>query len=136
MNPSNRNRQKYIKYKNKLNHIIKIAKKLYYEEQLIKHKQNSKLMWKTLNKLLNKPTNNTKTTKKFVESNLKTIIEDPEEIANKFNDYFINIGPNLAKKIKCKDNDTFEKYLITGSNPSSLFLNAITPNELELELNI
>ena len=49
INPSNRNRQKYIKYKNKLNHIIKIAKKIYYEEQLIKHKQNSKMMWKTLN---------------------------------------------------------------------------------------
>ena len=47
----------------------------------------------------------------FVESNSKTIIEDPEETANKFNDYFINIGPNLAKKIKYKDNDTFEKYL-------------------------
>ena len=99
MNSSNRNKQEYIKYKNKLNHnYYKNSKKLYYEEQLIKHKQNSKLMWKTLNKLLNKPTNNDKITKMFVESNSKTIIEDPEETANKFNDYFINIGPNLAKK--------------------------------------
>ena len=70
----------------------------------------------------------------FVESNSKTIIEDSEEIANKFNDYFINIRPNLAKKIKYKDNDTFEKCL-TGSYQSRLFLNAITPNELELELD-
>ena len=91
-------------------------------------------MWKTLNKLLNKPTNNDKITKMFVESNSKTIIEDPEKTANKFKDYFINIGPNLAKKTKYKDNDTFEKYL-TGSYQSSLFLNAITPNELELELD-
>ena len=36
-------------------------------------------MWKTLNKLLNKPTNNDKITKMFVESNSKTIIEDPEK---------------------------------------------------------
>jgi hypothetical protein len=54
-------------------------------------------MWKTLNELLNKPTKNNKLTKTFVESN-SNIIEDPEEIANKFNDYFINIGHNLAKK--------------------------------------
>jgi hypothetical protein len=30
-NPNNKNRQKYTKYKNKLNHIIRIAKKIYYE---------------------------------------------------------------------------------------------------------
>ena len=76
-NPSNSNKQKYIKYKNKLNHIIKIAKKNYYEEQLIKHKQNSKMMWKTLNKLLNKPTKNTKLTNTFVESNTTNIVDDP-----------------------------------------------------------
>ena len=35
MNPNNKNEQTYKKYKNKLNHIIKIAKKTHYEEQLI-----------------------------------------------------------------------------------------------------
>ena len=39
-NPNYINKQKYIKYKNKLNHIIKIAKKIYYEELLIRYKQN------------------------------------------------------------------------------------------------
>ena len=48
INPNDKNKQIYIKYKNKLNHIIKIAKKTYYEEELIKHKQNSRMMWKTL----------------------------------------------------------------------------------------
>ena len=67
-NPNNKNRQKYTKYKNKLNHIIKIAKKIYYEEQLIKYKKNSKMMWKTLNELLNKPSKNIKLSKTFVES--------------------------------------------------------------------
>ena len=42
-NPNNRNRQKDTKYRKKLNHIIKLAKKIYYEEQLIKDKQN---FWK------------------------------------------------------------------------------------------
>ncbi len=31
MNPNDKDRQKYTKYKNKLNHIIKVAKKMHYE---------------------------------------------------------------------------------------------------------
>ena len=41
-NPNGKNEQLYKNYKKKLNHIIKIAKKTYYEEQLIKYKQNTK----------------------------------------------------------------------------------------------
>ena len=132
-NPNCINKQKYIKYKNKLNHIIKKAKKIYYEEQLIRYKQNPKMMWKTLNELLNKTNKQYKLPKTFIKSDYLNIIEDPVEIANKFNDYFINIGPNLAKKIKSDNNDTFEKYLY-GSYQSSLFLNVITEIELETEL--
>ena len=95
-NPNYINKQKYIKYKNKLNHIIKIAKKIFYEEQLIRYKENSKMMWKTLNELLNKTNKKNKLPKTFIKSDSSNIIEDPVEIANNF----INIGPNLAKKIK------------------------------------
>ena len=124
----------YKKYKNKLNHIIKIAKKTYYEEQLIKHKQNSRMIWKTLNEILNKRNKNTKISKTFVENSSSTIIHDPKKIANKFNDYFINIGPNLANKIRQNvDNNSFDKYL-TGNYQASFFLNPITEHELETEL--
>ena len=51
-NPCKKNENKYKTYKNKLNHTIKISKKLYYEEQLIKYKHNSKMIWKTLNEIL------------------------------------------------------------------------------------
>ena len=91
------------------------------------------MMWKTLNELLNKPSKITKLSKTFIESNSLNLIEDPHKIANKFNDYFINIGPNLAKKINCDDNDTFEKYL-NDSYPSSFFIDAVTQNELENEI--
>ena len=47
--PTTNNEHKYKQYKNKLNHIIKIAKKKYYEEQLIKYKNETKLLWSTLN---------------------------------------------------------------------------------------
>jgi hypothetical protein len=53
----------------KLNHIIKRTKKTYYEDQLIKYKQNSRMMWKTLNELLNRTKKNTQ---KFPKRLLKT----------------------------------------------------------------
>jgi hypothetical protein len=44
MNRNSKNEKSYKNYKNKLNHIIKRAKKKYYEDQLIKYKQNSRMM--------------------------------------------------------------------------------------------
>jgi acetyl-CoA carboxylase carboxyltransferase component len=66
MNRNSKNEKLYKNYKKKLNHIIKLAKKK-YEDQFIKYKQNSRMMWKTLNELLNKPKKNTKISKTFVE---------------------------------------------------------------------
>jgi hypothetical protein len=134
MNRNSKNEQLYKNYKNKLNHIIKMAKKTYYEDQWIKYKQNSRMVWKTLNELLNKPKKNTKISQTFLETCSSNIIDDPHKIANHFNNYFINVGPNLANKIKQNDNNNFDKYL-KGSCKSSFFLNPITENELEFEIN-
>ena len=48
------NESQYKTYKNKLNHSIRIAKRLYYEQQLTISKSNIKTTWKILNKILNK----------------------------------------------------------------------------------
>ena len=101
-NPTSKNELAYKKYRNKLNHVIRISKKQYYEEQLIKYKQNTKMLWQTLNELLNNSRKTTKISKVFVETNSTNVLDDPHEIANKFNEYFTNVGPNLAKKINTK----------------------------------
>ncbi len=61
------------------------------------------------------------------------IIDYPIDIANKFNDYFVKIGPNLANQININDHETFEKFL-SGSYQSSFSVDVITENELEAEL--
>jgi hypothetical protein len=43
-NPSNKNEKTYKKYKNKLNHILKISKKNCYEQTFIKYKSNTKMV--------------------------------------------------------------------------------------------
>ena len=40
-----------------------------------------------------------------------TIITNKLMIADKFNDFFTNIGPDLAKKIIAPKNKTFKSYL-------------------------
>ncbi len=79
--------------------------------------------------------NYAKISQTFIETSSSNIINDPHKIANNFNDYFINVGPNLANKIRHNDNNNFKKYL-KGSYPSSFFLNPITEKKLESELKI
>ena len=60
-------------------------------------------------------------------------MQDPLEIANKFNKYFVNVGPKLAEKIRTDTNTTFHHYLAT-KNPNSMFLEPTTEVEIEKEL--
>ena len=47
-------------------------------------------------------------------------ISGPKLTANKFNDFFVNVGPNLAKKFS-RETDEFYKFL-NGSYNDSMFL--------------
>ena len=134
-NPSGKNETKYKKYKNKLNHIIKISKKIYYEEKFIKYKSNAKMVWKTLNELLNKKRKNRELPREFFESNSSNTIQDPLEIANKFNEYFVNVGPKLAEKIRTDSDASYHNYL-SNKNQNSMFLEPTTEVEIEEELKI
>jgi hypothetical protein len=101
--PTANNENKYKQYKNKLNHVIKGAKKKYYEEQLINYKGNAKLLWKTLHEIINKQKKSKILPNEFVGRCPNEILTDPFTTANKFNEYFVNVGPGIANKIpNCK----------------------------------
>ena len=55
--PNKINENLYKKYKNRLNHVIRLSKKKYYEQELITYKHDSKMMWKTINEILSRKTN-------------------------------------------------------------------------------
>ena len=56
------------------------------------------------------------------------MITDCKLLANKFNNFFINVAENLSKKIK-KPNTEYQDHL-KNPNKSSLFLTEITPHEI------
>jgi hypothetical protein len=71
----------------------------YYRTNKIAHQKNNPkeaAHWKTINDLLGRSPNDTTVNElKINDSN----ITPTEEIANAFNEYFTNIGPNLANSI-------------------------------------
>ncbi len=57
-----------------------------------------------------------------------SIINDSTTIVNKFNDYFVNVGLNLAKKIPII-NTTLTSYL-KGNYSNSFFINPVVEQEV------
>ena len=69
---------------------LKQRKRTYYNSKLA-NSNNSKESWQTMNELLNRKSKTTKINRIII--NDKAIVGD-EEIANKFNEYFSEIGKN------------------------------------------
>ena len=61
------------------------------------------------------------------------MISDPNDIGEHFHEYFINLGPNLADRIPTSLTN-YDSYL-GESNLNSIFLNAITINEVAREVD-
>ena len=98
----------YKNYKNLLAKIKKSSKK-HYQNKLEKCKNNLKTTWKTMKETIGK----SKVFHQNLPNNLrlnKTSITDINIIADKFNEFFINIRSNLAAKIP-PSNMNFDSYL-------------------------
>ena len=57
------------------------------------------------------------------------ILNDTTEISNKFNNYFINIGPTLASQIP--DTGTNYKKFLPNNNNNSIFLSPVNHDEIK-----
>ena len=88
------------------------------------------MTWKILRNILNKKNKINDLPKTFFGVDSSNEISDPKLIANKFNDYFVNIGPNLAKNIKDNAGISYEDYL-TNKCSQSMFLTPVTEMELQ-----
>ena len=88
--------QNYRMYRNKLNHIIRKAERKYYQDMLLENKSNLKKSWQILKRIINK--RKCRSAVQEFDSN-GTIIKDGEQIANKFNKFFVNVGSNLSRAI-------------------------------------
>ena len=121
--------EKYKKYKNKLVSIIRNSKKLYFYTLLEQQKQNMQGTWKVLNKIIKKTNNKQECQSHFINDN-EDLIRNPKEIATEFNDYFFNVGFNLAKGITDLKSKNIKSCEYISRNPSSIYVSVITKNEI------
>ena len=87
----------YNVYRRNLRKLLRASEKKYHCELLSKYKNNSKRLWAVIKNVINKKRKN-----KFQDNfqlNDGSITSDMKIISNKFNDFFINVGPSLSRKI-------------------------------------
>ena len=116
----------YKSYKNKLNHILKCTEKKYYSDLLDSNKDNIKKTWQTMKNIINK--NKTKKVQDKFKLNDESMISDKSVISNRFNEFFVNIGPNLAKMIPIQNVSPLQ--FMDDPTVNSIFLSLVTAEEI------
>ena len=81
-----------------------------------KARSNLKQTWKILNEVINRRVAKSPYPASFTK-NVREI-RNPTDIANKFCDYFTNIGPNLASKIP-SSNSSLKDFLSSSLSEST-----------------
>jgi hypothetical protein len=106
----------YKTYKNKFIKILRSSQKLYYSDRFQKLEGDIKGTWHLLKDIMNN-NNNPNMINELRVNGVKTT--DLNQVANAFNDFFINIGPNLAKKIDDADGSYRDYLTLTTSTSTS-----------------
>ena len=110
-NMPNLKKEFYDRYKVLINTITKEkrdSKKKYYKEYFERHKGNSSFIWKGIKSIV-KLSSSSRKDITLINENGKHI-NDPQKITNIFNNYFVNVGPNIDKIIP-NSRYNFKKYL-------------------------
>ena len=92
-----------------LKKTIREAKIKHYDKLFTQYKGDIKKTWQTISDSICKSNMKRKTLEKIIVDS--KVIKDKEEICNKFNEFFANIGPKLATQIKPASNKTFDTFL-------------------------
>ena len=98
---------RYLLYQKRLKLLLKTAEASYYSHQFSILSGNLRKTWKLLGNIVNNKTS---------DDSIKHIIIDNVSVSNaatmadKLNEYFVNVGGELAKAIKSEPDD-FSKYL-------------------------
>ena len=124
--------EKYKKYKNKLTSVIKFAEKQYYSDVLEKNNNNIKATWDIVNSIIKKKSTQSSVPNTFVYEG--KIFKGHRSIADGFNDFFVNVGPNFAKQMPLYDNKDIVDYMNTY-NDKSMFLLPVTEDEVKTVVN-
>ena len=116
----------YKSYRKTLTKLLRHAERKHNHDLLEEHKSDLKASWKILKTVINKGTK-AKLPKLFGDGEKE--VTNPKDIADRFNKFFTNIGPTLAKSIP-KSSSLPLKYLNEKIKESVLF-SPVLENEVK-----
>ena len=110
--------------------ILRQAEKDYFSQKIFEARDSIAKTWSILNQLTKK-TDSKGAINKIEIGN--TVISDPAVIAQKFNDFFVNVGSDLVKKIPTSSHTPTD--FLTGNYCKSMFFSPTTPEEVSDIIN-
>jgi hypothetical protein len=117
----------YKSYRNKLTTILRKSERMYYIKKLENVKDNLLKTWKVLNRIIARKSNDNSNISEITYNN--QTLTDKNDIVDKFNTFFANVGPDLASKIPASK-DSFKNYL-KSPNKNSIFLEPTDQHEVK-----
>ena len=115
-------------FSKKTSAVIKKAEQLYYRSMITSHNNSSKNLWKTFGKILNKKKIKHNKINQLSHQNSK--LTNPQDISDTINNFFSEIGGNLASNFDNQDNNEHKKYLDPPA-PQSILLHSINAKEIK-----
>ena len=116
----------YKTYRNRIVNLIRISKKQYFADFFHEHHSNLKKTWDGIRDLINVSKKSSTKISKLIQDRTFT---DNSDIANKMNDFFVNIGSSVEAKIP-DSKKAFHDYLGLN-NPTSLLLRQCSQDEVK-----
>jgi len=116
-------------FKNKRNVITTLicsSKSQYYKNYFNDHSKNAKKTWEGIRNIIKVSTKNRSLPTKLKDGN--NHITDRKEMAQKFNEFYVNIGNMVEEKIP-KSKSKFSDFL-KNSLPNSIFLTPVDEKEI------
>ena len=87
-------REEYTQYKNRLTSVVRRVKALYYARLFWEYASNSKMVWNTINEILDRKTHTA-----LKEVTFNGVILKGEDLMNHVNDYFVNIAATICAAV-------------------------------------
>ena len=101
-------KRKFQEYASEVDKLIRLAKIDFYQREFEKFTGDVKKTWKTINSILNRNRRVNNFPSHIISNNKK--ISNKQEIVDELNNYFCNIGQQLADKIK-ESSRSYASYL-------------------------
>ena len=121
----------YNLFRNRINQEIKNSKKRYYADYFTEHNNNIKKTWEGIRNIMNN--NNISHNVTQLSSNGR-MIDDPKCIANKLNNFFVNVGPTTEITIPKIPPDKISPKSYMKARNNFVFIIAYISTEEILEI--